>query len=58
MLKSSKLLKNGKIGCLILNTIKGKGLKVMENKPAWHYWNPLDSNETVKYLKELKDKYE
>lgn len=58
LLKSTKLLKNGKIACLILKTIKGKGLSIMENKPAWHYWNAITSKETTKYLKELKDKCE
>ncbi len=58
LLKSTKSLKNGKVSCLILNTIKGKGLSIMENKPAWHYWNAITSKEVGKYLKELKDKCE
>ena len=35
--KNSNLLSRGKIDCLILNTVKGKGFKIMENDPKWHY---------------------
>ncbi len=32
---------------LIADTTKGKGISFMENKPNWHYWNPL-SDELIK----------
>lgn len=48
-----KLLKKNKIDCLILNTIKGKGFKIMENKPQWHYWNPLNKIQINKCMKEV-----
>ena len=51
-----KKLKNSKISCLLLNTVKGKGLSIMENKPDWHYWNKITTKESVLYLKELRDK--
>ena len=51
-----KKLNSSKISCLILNTIKGKGLKIMENKPDWHYWNKITTKQSVEYLKELKEK--
>jgi transketolase len=31
--------------CLIMNTVKGKGVSLMEGKPEWHYWNPLSDRE-------------
>ena len=30
---------------LIAKTIKGKGVRLMENKAKWHYWNPLTEAE-------------
>lgn len=48
-------LKNSKISCLLLNTVKGKGLSIMQNRPDWHYWNKITTKENVVYLKELKD---
>jgi transketolase len=30
---------------LIAKTIKGKGVRLMENKANWHYWNPLTEAE-------------
>jgi len=38
--------------CIIANTIKGKGVKFMENKLAWHYKSP-DNNEYKKAKDEL-----
>ena len=32
----------GKPGCLIANTVKGKGVDFMENKLLWHYRTPND----------------
>ena len=51
-----KKLKNSKISCLLLNTIKGKGLSIMENKPDWHYWNKITTKESILYLEELRGK--
>ena len=34
--------------CIIASTIKGKGNKVMENAPEWHYWH---SNRVQELLK-------
>ena len=50
---SSNSLSKGKIDCLILNTIKGKGFKIMENDPKWHYWNPLSQKQIIKCLSEI-----
>lgn len=33
-------LERGKPGCIIANTIKGKGVSFAENKPAWHHGVP------------------
>ena len=32
----------GKPGCLIANTVKGKGVDFMEDKLLWHYRTPND----------------
>lgn len=37
---------------IIANTVKGKGVKEMENKVLWHYKSP-DENQFVKFKKEL-----
>ena len=29
---------------VIANTIKGKGVSLMEGKPEWHYWQNIDEN--------------
>ena len=39
------MVNSNKPTCLIANTIKGKGVSFMENKPYWHYWNPLSDDE-------------
>jgi transketolase len=36
-----KMTGSGKPSCLVIDTVKGKGVKLMENKAQWHYWNPL-----------------
>ena len=27
---------------IVANTIKGKGIPLIENEPSWHYWQPID----------------
>jgi transketolase len=44
----------GKPTCIIANTVKGKGLSIMENKANWHYWNPLNKDQIEICRKELK----
>tara|TARA_B100000686_G_scaffold342006_1_gene420364 strand:- start:196 stop:1011 length:816 start_codon:yes stop_codon:yes gene_type:complete len=48
--KLKKLEKSKKPSCLIANTIKGKGFKIMENKPNWHYWNNISKDTYDKSL--------
>ena len=43
--------------CLIVNSVKGKGFKIMENKANWHYWNPIDFTTFNKSINELKKYY-
>lgn len=45
--------KDGKPKFIICNTIKGKGISFMENKPIWHYRSP-DKNEYKIACNELK----
>ena len=40
--------------CLIAKTIKGYGLKLMENKAKWHYWNPISMDDYSKCIDEIK----
>ena len=51
-----KKLNKEKIECLIINSVKGKGLKMMENKPAWHYWNKLTTDKANTNIIELHKK--
>ena len=44
---------NSNLNCLIINTIKGKGVKRFENDPKWHYWNPLNEDEKKEIRNEL-----
>jgi len=44
----------GQPTCIIANTIKGKGLSIMENKANWHYWNPLNEDQIKICREELK----
>ena len=37
---------------ILANTIKGKGVKVMENNPEWHHKSP-NKDELNKMIKEL-----
>lgn len=39
--------------CIVLNTVKGKGVKEMENNPAWHHRAP-NAEELTRFLEELK----
>ena len=53
-----RLIKIKQPKCLIVNSIKGKGFKIMENKAMWHYWNPISKDQYNKSLKELREVYE
>jgi transketolase len=55
--KINKLTNLNKPTCLIVNTIKGKGFNLMENKANWHYWNQIDQNTYLKELNKLKNRY-
>ncbi len=55
--KINKLTNLNKPTCLIVNTIKGKGFNLMENKANWHYWNQIDQNTYDKELIKLKKRY-
>jgi len=44
---------NGMTNLIFAKTIKGKGLSIMENKPNWHYWNPLTEEQIEFCRKEL-----
>jgi len=56
--KLKKLQKYNGPTCLLANTIKGKGIKIMENKPNWHYWNNISKEIYDKSLKQLENLYE
>ena len=56
--KIKKLLKLKKPKCLIVNTVKGKGFQIMENKSNWHYANPIDKKTFQISLDKLKKKYD
>ncbi|MBI5218491.1 MAG: transketolase [Bacteroidia bacterium] len=45
-------LEKSKPGCIIANTVKGKGVSFMENKVLWHYRTP-QSEEYENAIKEL-----
>ena len=54
--KLKKLQKYKGPSCLLANTVKGKGIKIMENKPNWHYWNNISENiyyKSLRYLNSL-----
>ena len=55
--KITKLSKIKKPKCLIVNTVKGKGFKMMENKSQWHYWHPISKNEFDNSLKQMESYY-
>ena len=41
-------------GVLITDTVKGKGVSLMEGKPEWHYWNPLTEEQLARCRAELQ----
>lgn len=49
-----KMVGSGKMTCLLANTVKGKGVKLMENKAHWHYWNPLNEAELAACRADLR----
>ena len=53
-----KLMKISKPKCLIVNSIKGRGFKIMENKAHWHYWNPISKEQYIQSIKLLRQMYE
>lgn len=40
LMRSIKKLKKNKPNMILCNTVKGKGVSFMENKPIWHYRSP------------------
>lgn len=54
--KYCKKLSKGTLQCLIINTVKGKGLSMMEDRPVWHYWNTLTTEKAVYNKSELLNK--
>lgn len=57
-LKFKKFKKIKKPKCLIVNSIKGKGFKIMEGKAQWHYYNPISEQQYENIQKDLKKNYE
>jgi len=49
----NKIKKSNKPNLIIANTIKGKGLSIMENDPVWHVKKLTDKNEIMLCKKEL-----
>jgi transketolase len=47
-------LQEGKPSLFIANTIKGKGVREMENKLEWHYKSPSDAEMSI-FIKQLGD---
>lgn len=43
-LRSAKNDRSGKPKCIIAHTVKGKGVSFMENKLAWHYKSPSETD--------------
>lgn len=44
---------NGKPLAVIADTVKGKGVSLMEHKPEWHYWQGLTQDEIESVRSEL-----
>ena len=40
---------------IIANTVKGKGFSLMENKPEWHYMQPITPEQIEQCRKEIND---
>ena len=38
---------------VIANTVKGKGIPLIENEPSWHYWQPMDKETKARLRSEL-----
>lgn len=53
-IRNELLSESSKPLCLILNTVKGKGVSFMENQPAWHCKVPTDEEYQLA-LKELRE---
>ncbi len=53
---SLKFMKKNKPHMSICNTVKGKGVSFMENKPIWHYRSPSkdEYNLAIKELRKIK----
>tara|TARA_B100001123_G_C15320256_1_gene1027630 strand:+ start:60 stop:866 length:807 start_codon:yes stop_codon:yes gene_type:complete len=45
--------KAGELNCVLANTVKGKGCKLMEHKKHWHYYNFMSEEEIKQARKEL-----
>ena len=43
--KFTKIINSNKSHFLICNTVKGKGIKLMENNPEWHHKYPTDQKQ-------------
>jgi transketolase len=43
-LTNAKLDRSGKPKCIVAHTIKGKGVSFMEDRLAWHYRSPSESD--------------
>jgi transketolase len=56
--KLTKLRKINKPTCLIVNTVKGKGFEIMENKSNWHYWNPMTNEQYLVAIEKLRINYD
>ncbi len=56
-LKFTKFKNIKKPKCLIVNSIKGKGFKIMEGKAQWHYWNPITKQQFDNIHLDLKKNY-
>jgi len=41
------------LNCILAKTVKGKGVKHMENKKHWHYWNFMTKEEIENTRKDL-----
>ena len=45
--------KLGELNCILAKTVKGKGVKIMENERRWHYYNLMSEKEIQQARKEL-----
>ena len=46
--------KNGKPKIIIADTVKGKGVSLMEHQPKWHYWQGMTDEQIKLARKELE----